>query len=134
MHPGTSTTHEAHDAHDHIHPPPEGFVRTFVFSHAHKVIGFQCFFTGLLIMFIAGSFAELVRLQLIDPNGAIMSPAAYNEMFTLHGTAMVWLVLVPLASRGLGNFVMPLQIGARDVAFPWLNMASFWILPIAALI
>ncbi|MEO7038643.1 MAG: cbb3-type cytochrome c oxidase subunit I, partial [Candidatus Elarobacter sp.] len=134
MHAGTSTTHDTHDVHDHIHPPPEGFVRKYVFSLDHKVIGFQYFFTGLLIMFIAGSFAELVRLQLTDPKGAIMSHTAYNEMFTMHGTAMVWLVLIPLVTGALGNFVMPLQVGARDVAFPWLNMVSFWILPVAALI
>jgi len=134
MHSGTSTTSDTHDAGDHIHPPPEGFVRKYIFSLDHKVIGFQYFFTGLLIMLIAGSFAELVRLQLTDPNGAIMSHTAYNTMFTMHGTAMVWLVLIPLVTGALGNFVMPLQIGARDVAFPWLNLASFWIFPIAAVI
>ncbi|MGD0052128.1 MAG: cbb3-type cytochrome c oxidase subunit I [Vulcanimicrobiaceae bacterium] len=134
MHAATGTTHEAHDVHDHIHPPPEGFVRKYVFSLDHKVIGFQYFFTGLLIMLIAGSFAELVRLQLTDPKGAIMSNTAYNEMFSMHGTAMVWLVLIPLVTGALGNFVMPLQIGARDVAFPWLNMVSFWIVPIAAIL
>jgi cytochrome c oxidase subunit 1 len=134
MHAATSTTHEAHDVHDHIHPAPEGFVRKYVFSLDHKVIGFQYFFTGLLIMLIAGSFAELVRLQLTDPKGAIMSNTAYNEMFSMHGTAMVWLVLIPLVTGALGNFVMPLQIGARDVAFPWLNMVSFWIVPIAAIL
>ncbi len=63
-----------------------------------------------------------------------MSHTAYNEMFTMHGTAMVWLVLIPLVTGAIGNFVMPLQIGARDVAFPWLNMLSFWILPVAAMI
>jgi cytochrome c oxidase subunit 1 len=131
MHAGTSTTHEPHE---HIHPPPEGFVRKYVFSLDHKVIGFQYFFTGLLIMMIAGAFALLIRLQLVDPAGALMSRDAYNAMFTLHGTAMVWLVVIPLVTGAIGNFVMPLQIGARDVAFPWLNMISFWILPLAALI
>lgn len=133
MHPGT-TTHDTHEVQGHIHPPPEGFVRKYVFSLDHKVIGFQYFITGMLIMLIAGSFAILMRLQLIEPQGAIMSHNAYNEMFTLHGTAMVWLVTIPLVTGAIGNFVMPLQIGARDVAFPWLNMASFWILPVAALI
>src|SRR5271155_2492641 len=132
MHAGTSTTHDTHAAHDHIHPAPEGFVRKYVFSLDHKVIGFQYFFTGLLIMLIAGSFAELIRLQLTDPKGALMSHTAYNEMFTMHGTAMVWVVLIPLVTGALGNFVMPLQIGARDVAFPWLNMAAFWLIPVSA--
>src|SRR5579864_1512475 len=127
-------THETHGDHGHIHPPPEGFVRKYVFSLDHKVIGFQYFITGLLIMLIAGSFAELIRLQLTEPQGAIMSHSAYNEMFTMHGTAMVWLVLIPLVTGALGNFVMPLQIGARDVAFPWLNMISFWLFPPAGIL
>lgn len=127
-------THEEHVAIGHIHPAPQGFVRKYVFSLDHKVIGFQYFITGMLIMLIAGSFAELMRLQLTDPNGAIMDHNTYNEMFTMHGTAMVWIVLIPLVTGAIGNFVMPLQIGARDVAFPWLNMISFWILPIAAVI
>ncbi|MGH7715878.1 MAG: cbb3-type cytochrome c oxidase subunit I, partial [Vulcanimicrobiaceae bacterium] len=91
MHTET-TTHAVHEDHGHIHPAPEGFIRKYVFSLDHKVIGFQYFFTGIFIMLIAGSFAELVRLQLTDPKGAIMSPTTYNEMFTMHGTAMVWLV------------------------------------------
>ncbi|MBV9103633.1 MAG: cbb3-type cytochrome c oxidase subunit I [Candidatus Eremiobacteraeota bacterium] len=133
MEAGTTAPHVGHDPHDHIHPPPEGFIRKYVFSLDHKVIAFQYFITGLLFMLIAGSFAELIRLQLWEPNGAIMSHNAYDTMFTIHGTAMVWLVVIPLVTGALGNFVMPLQIGARDVAFPWLNMLSFWILPVAGL-
>jgi cytochrome c oxidase subunit 1 len=129
-------THAATRAdHGHlIHPPPEGFIRKYVFSLDHKVIGIQYFVTGLLFLLIAGSFAELIRLQLTDPKGAIMSRDTYNVMFTMHGTPMVWLVLIPLVTGAIGNFVMPLQIGARDVAFPWLNMASFWILPVSGVV
>ena len=136
MHSGTTTheTHGDHLDHGHIHPAPKGFIQKYVFSLDHKVIGFQYFFTGIFIMLIAGSFAELMRAQLTEPQGAIMSHTAYNVMFTMHGTAMVWLVLIPLVTGAIGNFVMPLQIGARDVAFPWLNMLSFWIFPIAAAI
>ena len=99
----------------------------------HKVIGVQYFITGLLFLLIAGSFAELVRIQLMDPKGTFMSYTPYNQMYTMHGTAMVWLVLIPLVTGALGNFVMPLQIGARDVAFPWLNMVSFWLVPLSGL-
>jgi cytochrome c oxidase subunit 1 len=137
MQTGQTSTHDTHDAHgaaDHIHPPPEGFVAKYIFSLDHKVIGFQYFITALLMMMIAGSFAELIRLQLTDPKGAIMSNDTYNVMFSMHGTAMVWLMLIPMVTGALGNFVMPLQIGARDVAFPWLNMVSFWIFPVAAVI
>ncbi len=134
----SSTTHATHEApvatHAHIHPEPQGFVRKYVFSLDHKIIGFQYFATGMLIMLIAGAFALLMRTQLTSPTGAIMDHNTYNEMFTMHGTAMVWLVTIPLVTGAIGNFVMPLQLGARDVAFPWLNMISFWIFPIAAAI
>ncbi len=122
------------DPHDHIHPPPEGFIRKYIFSLDHKVIGIQYFVTGILLMLIAGAFAELVRIQLFDPAGTFMSRNTYNTMYTMHGTVMVWLVLIPLVTGALGNFVMPLQIGARDVAFPWLNMVSFWLIPVSALV
>ena len=125
--------HGGHDdPHDHIHPAPEGFIRKYIFSLDHKVIGIQYFVTGILLMLIAGAFAELVRIQLMDPAGTFMSRNAYNTMYTMHGTVMVWLVLIPLVTGALGNFVMPLQIGARDVAFPWLNMVSFWLIPVSA--
>jgi cytochrome c oxidase subunit 1 len=123
-----------HDVEDHIHPAPEGFIRKYVFSIDHKVIAFQYFITGMLFFAIAGSLAELIRLQLLKPEGAIMSNGAYNAVYTMHGTAMVWMVIIPLVTGALGNFIMPLQIGARDVAFPWLNMLSFWIFPVAGAI
>ena len=125
---------EQHEAvHGHIHPEPQGFIRKYVFSLDHKVIAIQYFITGLLFMLIAGSFAELIRLQLWNPAGTFMTFETYNVMFTMHGTVMVWLVLIPLVTGSLGNLVMPLQIGARDVAFPWLNMFSFWLVPVAGL-
>ena len=125
---------EQHEAHDHIHPEPTGFIQKYVFSLDHKVIAIQYFVTGLLFMLIAGSFAELMRIQLMDPKGTFMGYHTFNQMFTMHGTVMVWLVLIPLVTGALGNLVMPLQIGARDVAFPWLNMLSFWLIPVAGLI
>ena len=79
-------------------------------------------------------FAELIRDRLLKHTGAIMTPNVYNQVFTMHGTVMVWLVMIPLVTGAFGNFVMPLQIGARDVAFPWLNMVSFWMFPPAGLI
>ncbi len=125
---------EQHGAHDHIHPAPQGFIAKYVFSIDHKVIAIQYFVTGLLFMLIAGSFAELMRIQLWNPKGTFLSYHTFNQMFTMHGTVMVWLVLIPLVTGSLGNMVMPLQIGARDVAFPWLNMLSFWLIPVAGLI
>jgi len=127
-------TDALHSAHDHIHPAPEGFISKYVFSIDHKVIAIQYFMTGFLFFGIAGLLAELVRIQLLVPKGLIMSSSVYNGVYTLHGSAMVWMVIIPLVTGAFGNFVMPLQIGARDVAFPWLNMVSFWIFPVAGAI
>jgi len=124
----------AHDVEDHIHPEPEGFIRKYIFSIDHKVIAFQYFITGMIFFAIAGLLAELIRAQLLKPEGAIMGNSAYNGVYSMHGTAMVWMVIIPLVTGALGNFIMPLQIGARDVAFPWLNMLSFWIFPVAGAI
>ncbi|HEV3157496.1 MAG TPA: cytochrome c oxidase subunit I [Candidatus Baltobacteraceae bacterium] len=120
--------------HDHIHPEPDSFIRKYVFSIDHKIIGFQYMITGFLFFVIAGLLAEVIRIQLLTPAGAILKPEVYNGVYTLHGTAMVWMVIIPLVTGGFGNFVMPLQIGARDVAFPWLNMVSFWIFPVSGML
>jgi cytochrome c oxidase subunit 1 len=78
--------------------------------------------------------AETIRVQLMNHAGGFVSNDTYNEVYTVHGSAMVWLVIIPIVTGGFGNFVMPLQIGARDVAFPWLNMLSFWMFPVAGLL
>src|SRR5436305_14608480 len=80
----------------------------------------QCFFWD-------GCFESLfIRLQLARPDGTILSAARYNEFFTMHGTTMVFLLGMPIAAA-FGNYLVPLMIGARDVAFPRLNMLGFWI-------
>lgn len=118
---------------DHIHPEPQTFLRKYIFSIDHKIIGIQYIVTAFLFMILGGLLAELIRVQLMKANGGFMSPDTYNEVYTVHGSTMVWLVIIPMLTGGLGNFVMPLQIGARDVAFPWLNMLSFWLFPPAGL-
>ncbi len=128
-HPG----HVGH--HDHIHPEPQGLVAKYIFSLDAKVIGVQYMIAGLLFFMISGLLAELVRAQLLTPGGAIgISNDTYNGIYSLHGSGMVWMVIIPLVTGGFGNYVMPLQIGARDVAFPWLNLLSFWMYPVAAAI
>jgi cytochrome c oxidase subunit I len=117
----------------HIHPEPQGFVRRYIFSIDHKIIGIQYLITGFIFLILAGSLAEVIRTQLLHANGGFVSPDVYNEVYSMHGSAMVWLVIIPLITGGFGNVIMPLQIGARDVAFPWLNMLSFWIFPVAGL-
>ncbi|MBV8722085.1 MAG: cytochrome c oxidase subunit I [Candidatus Eremiobacteraeota bacterium] len=118
---------------DHIHPEPQGFVRRYVFSIDHKIIGIQYLITGFVFMMLAGLLAETIRTQLLNASGGFVSPDTYNEVYSVHGSAMVWLVIIPIATGGFGNLVFPLMIGARDVAFPWLNMLSFWIFPVSGL-
>ena len=118
---------------DHIHPAPQGFIRKYVFSIDHKIIGIQYIVASFIFLMLGGMLAELIRVQLMNANGGFMTPDTYNEVYSVHGSTMVWLVIIPLLTGGFGNFVFPLQIGARDVAFPWLNMLSFWLFPPAGL-
>jgi cytochrome c oxidase subunit 1 len=118
---------------DHIHPEPTGFIRKYIFSIDHKIIAFQYFITAGLFFIIAGLLAEMIRIDLLKHTG-VLTPNVYNQVYSVHGSMMVWLVIIPFVSGAFGNFVMPLQIGARDVAFPWLNLAAFWMFPPAGLI
>jgi len=119
---------------DHIHPEPQTFFWKYIFSIDAKIIGVQYMIAGFLFFLISGLLAEIIRTQLLTPNGAIVSNDTFNGVYSIHGSSMVWMVIIPLATGGFGNFVMPLQIGARDVAFPWLNLLSFWLFPLAAVI
>ena len=92
----------------------------------HKKIGILYGGTALVFFVIGGVEALLIRLQLAGPNGTVLTAAQYNTMFTMHGTTMVFLVGMPLAVA-FGNYLIPLQIGARDVAFPRLNMFGYWV-------
>ncbi len=92
----------------------------------HKKIGVLYASTALVFLLAGGLEALLIRLQLAQPNGTVLSADTYNEVFTMHGTTMVFLVGMPLAVAFF-NFVIPLQIGARDVAFPRLNALSYWV-------
>jgi cytochrome c oxidase subunit 1 len=96
-------------------------------THDHKRIGVMFLAVLLLNFMIGGVFAILVRLQLLTPQGAITDYTTYNRFFTLHGIIMIFLFLVPGIPTSLGNFIVPLQLGARDVAFPRLNLASFYV-------
>ena len=118
---------------DHIHPEPTGFIRKYIFSIDHKIIAYQYFITAGLFFVIAGLLAEMIRIDLLKHTG-VLTPNVYNQVYPVHGSMMVWLGIIPFVSGAFGNFVMPLQIGARDVAFPWLNLAAFWMFPPAGLI
>ena len=100
---------------------------SWLFTLDHKRIGIMYLTCVLSAFFVAGVFALLVRTQLLTPECTIMSQDDYNQAFTLHGAIMVFLVIIPSIPAALGNFVLPIMLGAKDVAFPRLNLFSFWL-------
>ena len=96
-------------------------------STDHKVIGLSYTITSVVMLIIGGLFAEIIRAQLASPNGTIVSLAQYNELFTMHGSVMIYLFAGPFAFGGLANIIVPIQIGAPDMAFPRLNALSYWL-------
>jgi len=93
----------------------------------HKRIGILYFFTSLFFFGAGGVEALAIRTQLIGPNQSTLSPAAFNEMMSTHGTTMIFFFVVPMSLGAFGNYLIPLMIGARDMAFPRLNALSYWI-------
>ncbi|MEO6627638.1 MAG: cytochrome c oxidase subunit I [Aquihabitans sp.] len=100
--------------------------RSWVTSVDHKRIGIMYGVASLFFFGIGGIEALLIRLQLATPNGKVLSADLYNQVFTMHGTTMIFLVVMPIGASFM-NYLIPLQIGARDVAFPRLNALSFWV-------
>ena len=104
-------------------------ILSWIFTLDHKRIGVMYLFSVLTAFALGGFFALMVRTELLTPGRTIMDHDTYNQMFTLHGAIMVFLVIIPGIPAALGNIIMPLQLGAKDVAFPRLNLASYhlWI-------
>src|SRR5215471_6465302 len=132
---------EVHAAVAHAHAAPTGFIRKYVFSLDHKVIGKQYYFLALFSVFVGMVLSVLMRWHLVWPDahiplldklsatgapGGVMTPEYYLSLMTLHGTLMVFFVLTTAPQSGFGNYILPIQIGAEDMAFPVLNMLSFW--------
>jgi cytochrome c oxidase subunit 1 len=146
----------------HIHPAPTSFIRKHVFSTDHKVIGKQYLAVSLFWALIGAITVLFIRWQLAWPGSpvpgsgllseefweeswlattlfygmveGIVEPEFFNKMFTMHGTIMVFFVAMPLLLGAFGNFLVPLMIGARDMAFPRLNMMSIWTLVVASIV
>ncbi len=124
------------------------FIRRYVFSTDHKVIGRQFLFTALAFFTLGGTLAMLMRTQLAWPwqeipvlgkllygnSGNILAPEAYPALVTMHGTIMIFFFIIPILSGAFGNFLIPLMIGARDMAFPRLNLLSYWVMVPAFLV
>src|SRR6266545_2931813 len=123
-----------------IHPAPTSFLRKYVFSLDHKVIAVQFLWAGLLFLLVGGTLAMLIRWQWAFPyrkvpvlgpllfreSGGVIGPASYQQIFTTHGLVMIFFAVTPVLIGCFGNLLIPLMIGARDMAFPKLNMFSFW--------
>jgi cytochrome c oxidase subunit 1 len=132
-HTATAHGHATHEHHE------QSFFRTYVFSTDHKMIGRQFLFMGLVMLILGGLLALMVRWQLAWPEtpipgfasilketGGVLEPSTYNMAFTMLATIMIFFVVMPILAGGFGNFLIPLMIGARDMAFPLLNALSFW--------
>ena len=100
----------------------------------HKIIGVQYGVTALLSFLLGGLLAMGIRLELLTPElDFVSSGAEYNSLFTMHGTIMIFLFIIPMWAA-FGNYIVPLQLGTKDMAFPWLNAFAFWLIPPAAVI
>jgi cytochrome c oxidase subunit 1 len=123
-------------------PQPDNYlthgrgISSWIFTLDHKRIGVMYLLSVLVAFFLGGLFAMLIRVQLLDPSGLLfhkLTPSGqpdvfqkYNQVFTVHGAVMIFLVLIPGIPGALGNFVLPIMLGAKDVAFPRLNLASYY--------
>jgi len=145
MHSGTGT-HEAHGHHGHHH---QSFISKYIFSQDHKMIGKQFLITGITWAIIGGLFSVLFRLQLGFPGqtfpiletffgrwaeGGVIKPEFYYALVTMHGTVLVFFVLTAGLSGTFANLLIPLQIGARDMASPFMNMLSYWFFFLASVV
>src|SRR5713226_896852 len=113
--------------------PPRNYLnvdygwRSWLFTLDHKRIAILYLVSVTIFFVIGGFFAVLMRIHLVDPQGALVQPETYNKLFTLHGVIMIFFFMIPSIPAVLGNFLVPLMIGARDVAFPKLNLLSWYI-------
>ncbi len=148
-HPEVVTTHDAHHDEHHVHHHKETFITKYVFSQDHKTIAKQFLITGMAWAVIGGLMSVLFRLQLGYPDtsfpiledllgkwakGGKITAEAYYALTTMHGTVLVFFVLTGGLSGTFANFLIPLQIGARDMASPFLNMLSYWFFFIASVV
>jgi len=128
--------------HAHAHAAPTSFIRKYIFSLDHKVIGIQYWLLAMAAVIVGMALSLLMRLHLVWPTaqmswlesiwptgaaGGVMTPELYLGLMTMHGTIMVFFVLTTAPQSGFGNYALPIQIGAADMAFPTLNMLSFWV-------
>src|ERR1043166_3477803 len=139
-----SESHAAEHAHHEM-----GFWRKYVFSTDHKIIGIQYMITAMAMAVVGGTLSMFMRYQLAWPSmisptlgklmpdafaGGVMKPEFYVSLVTMHGTIMVFFLFTAVLTGGFGNFLIPLQIGARDMAFPFLNALSYWVFLLSCIV
>ncbi|NNF07837.1 MAG: cytochrome c oxidase subunit I [Candidatus Eisenbacteria bacterium] len=108
-------------------------LKSWLTTHDHKRIGVMYLYSVMAAFLVGGMLALAIRLELLSPGQTVMSSETYNQVFTLHGIIMIFLFIIPSIPAALGNFIMPLVIGAKDVAFPKLNLASYYIWVVGAI-
>ena len=108
-------------------------IKSWLLTLDHKRIGMMYLGTVLTFFLVGGIFALLIRLELLTPGNTIMDASTYNKMFTYHGAIMVFLVIIPSIPASIANFVLPMMLGAKDVAFPRLNLFSYYIYVVGAI-
>ncbi|HEX2276130.1 MAG TPA: cbb3-type cytochrome c oxidase subunit I, partial [Candidatus Tectomicrobia bacterium] len=120
--------------------PPEHYlnvnygIRSWLLSTDHKRIALMYLVSITFFFFVGGAAAVLMRLELFTPPGDLVQSETYNRLFTMHGIVMIFLFLIPSIPTVLGNFLVPMMIGARDLAFPRLNLASWYVFNLGALL
>jgi cytochrome c oxidase subunit I len=127
-----------------IHPEPTSFIAKYIFSSDHKVIAKQFLWAGLVFLAVGGVLAMMIRWSWANPGepmpvlgiflsqtNGVIGPAVYTKLFTMHGLIMIFFAITPMMIGAFGNLTIPLMIGARDMAFPKLNLLSFWSFVIA---
>jgi cytochrome c oxidase subunit 1 len=129
----TQILSESQQQRSHLPKTPPNWQRYFSFSTDHKVIGIQYLVTSFVFFLLGGIFAMIMRGELITPEADLLDRAVYNALFTMHGTIMLFGWTFP-ALVGLANYLVPLMIGARDMAFPRLNAAAFWMVPVVGIL
>jgi cytochrome c oxidase subunit 1 len=126
-HEHDAASHENHGEHGHAdHHGPRGILN-WLTTTDHKIIGLSYTVTSVIMLVLGGALAEVIRGQLANPNGHLVSFSEYNQLFTMHGSIMIYLFAGPFAFGALANIIVPIQIGAPDMAFPRLNALSYWL-------
>src|SRR5215469_9980752 len=102
-------------------------LKSWLLTKDHKRIALLYLFTVTVFFFIGGAFATMIRLELLTPQGDLVSSDTYNKLFTMHAIMMIFFFMIPSVPAVIGNFVIPLMVGAKDLAFPRVNLLSWYI-------